>query len=220
MKKKNTIIFDLDGTLLDTLDDLRDSVNVTLTHFGWEPRSLEEIRHFVGNGLRKLMERATPEDCSNDQFEEAFDFFRKYYVEHCRIKTKPYNGIFKLLAVLKEKGCRMAIVSNKNDAAVKELSKDYFDEYVAVAIGEREGVARKPAPDSVFAALKELGSSAEDTVYVGDSEVDYATAKNSGLDCILVSWGFRDKELLQSLEGAVVVDDWEELLEKLEHYHE
>ena len=212
MKKKNTIIFDLDGTLLDTLEDLRDSVNVTLSHFGWETRSLEEIRHFVGNGIRKLMERATPEDCSNEQFEEAFAFFREYYVGHCRIKTKPYEGILKLLASLKEMGYRLAIVSNKNDTAVKELCQDYFKDYVTVAIGEREGVARKPAPDSVFAALKELGSSAEDAVYIGDSEVDYATAKNSELDCILVSWGFRDKELLENLEGVAVVDNCEELL--------
>lgn len=215
MKKKNTIIFDLDGTLLDTLEDLRDSVNVTLAHFGWKTRSLEEIRRFVGNGIRKLMERATPDDCSDEQLEEAFAFFREYYVGHCRIKTKPYKGIPKLLASLKEMGCRIAIVSNKNDAAVKELCRDYFKEYVAVAIGEREGVARKPAPDSVFAALGELGSSVEDAIYIGDSDVDYATAKNSGLDCILVSWGFRDKELLKSLAGAVVVDDCEELLKML-----
>lgn len=212
MMKKDTIIFDLDGTLLNTLEDLHDSVNVTLSHFGWETRSLEEIRRFLGNGIRKLMEQATPENCPDKQFEDAFAFFREYYVNHCRIKTKPYAGILTMLAALKEKGFHLAIVSNKNDAAVKELCQDYFKEYVTISIGEREGVARKPAPDSVFAALKELGSSVENAIYVGDSEVDYATAKNSGLDCILVSWGFRDKELLESFEEAIVVDDCEELL--------
>lgn len=215
MNTKNTMIFDLDGTLLDTLDDLMDSVNTTLAHFGWEPRSREEIRRFLGNGIRNLMERSTPEGCSGTQFEEALAFFREYYVKHCRIKTKPYQGVLALLASLKEKGCRIAIVSNKNDTAVKELCQDYFKEYVPVAIGEREGVARKPAPDSVFTALKELGSSAEEAVYIGDSEVDYATAKNSGLDCILVSWGFRDREQLISLGGTTVADDCEELLEML-----
>lgn len=209
--KKNTVIFDLDGTLLNTLEDLRDSVNVIMERYGWEVHSLAQIRNFVGNGIGKLMERSIPGGRENVQFEEAFANFREYYTGHCRIKTRPYDGVLELMKILSETGFRMAIVSNKNDAAVKELNQIYFAEYTQVAIGEREGVRRKPAPDSVFAALKELGSCQEEAVYIGDSEVDYETAKNSGLDCILVSWGFRDRELLESFDGAVVADSCEEI---------
>lgn len=215
MKKYNTIIFDLDGTLLNTLEDLRDSVNVIMRRYGWQEHSLEQIRKFVGNGLGKLIERAIPLGKENDKYEEALQEMKEYYTEHCLIKTKPYDGVLDLMKTLSEHGFRMAIVSNKNDVAVKELNEIFFAKYTGAAIGDREGANRKPAPDAVYAALDELRSEKEHAVYIGDSEVDYQTAKNSGLDCILVSWGFRDRELLESFEGAVVVDTCEEILESV-----
>lgn len=215
MGKYNTVIFDLDGTLLNTLEDLRDSVNVIMTRFGWQQHSLEQIRKFVGNGIGKLMERSVPRGRENEQFEDAFSQFREYYTEHCRIKTRPYEGVLEMMKTLSEHEFRMAIVSNKNDAAVKELNDIYFSGYIKAAIGDRPGARRKPAPDAVFAALEELGSEREHAVYIGDSEVDYETASNSGLDCILVSWGFRDRELLESFQNVTVVDRCEEILDRL-----
>lgn len=215
MKKCNTVIFDLDGTLLNTIEDLRDSVNVIMERFGWPTHSLDQIRSFVGNGIGKLMERSIPNGKGNESFEEAFVQFREYYTEHCRIKTKPYDGVLELMKTLSEHGFRLGIVSNKNDAAVKELNEIYFSDYTKAAIGDRDGARRKPAPDSVYQALEELGSRKEEAVYIGDSEVDYETAVNSGIPCILVSWGFRDRELLESFENATVVDQCEEVLEIL-----
>lgn len=215
MNKKNTVIFDLDGTLLNTLEDLRDSVNAIMKKYGFPQYSTDQIRSFVGNGVGKLIERSVPEGRENESFEAALADFKSYYTAHCRIRTKPYDGVLDLMKSLCERGFRLAIVSNKNDAAVRELNEIYFSQYTKAAIGDREGAKRKPAPDAVFAALGELGSEKENAVYVGDSEVDYETAANSGLDCILVSWGFRDRELLQSLEGAVVADDCEQLLNML-----
>lgn len=213
MKNKDTIIFDLDGTLLNTLDDLSDSVNVIMKQYGYPEHSREQIRTFVGNGIGKLIERSIPGGRENDRFDQVLADFRDYYTGHCKIKTKPYDGVLDLMRALSERGCKLAIVSNKNDAAVRELNEIYFARYTGAVIGDREGVKRKPAPDLVFAALKKLGSAKENAVYIGDSEVDYETAKNSGLDCILVSWGFRDRELLESFEDAVVVDRCEEILE-------
>ena len=207
MKKKDTVIFDLDGTLLNTLDDLRDSVNAVMKKYGYPQHSLEQIRTFVGNGIGKLMERSVPGGRENEQFEQAFADFKSYYTDHCQIKTKPYDGVVDLMKCLSEQGFKLAIVSNKNDAAVKELNEIYFSRYTNAAIGERKGVRRKPAPDSVYAALDQLGSDIEKAVYIGDSDVDYETAVHCGMDCILVSWGFRDRELLESFDGAVVVED-------------
>ena len=204
----NTIVFDLDGTLLNTLEDLCDSVNVIMERFGWKTHSLEEIRRFVGNGIGKLMERATPEGRENPQFEEAFEAFRAYYTDHCQIKTRAYDGVVDLMNELKENGAKLAIVSNKNDAAVKELNEIYFSGCVSAAIGEVEGRQRN-------AALEELGSTKDEAVYIGDSEVDYATACASGLPCVLVSWGFRDKELLESFDAEKVVDNVKDLREFL-----
>lgn len=215
MKTYNTVIFDLDGTLLNTLEDLRDSVNVIMESYKWPIHSLEQVRSYVGNGLGKLMECAIPEGKENVQFEEAFGEFKKYYTAHCRIKTKPYDDVLWLIQQLSEKGFQQAIVSNKNDGAVKELNEIYFSKYISVAIGDRPGARRKPAPDSVFTALEQLGSSREEAVYIGDSDVDYATAKNSGLPCILVSWGFRDRKLLDSFGDAQVVDSCQEILDLL-----
>ena len=215
MKKKDTFIYDLDGTLLNTLDDLRDSVNAVMKKYGYPQHSLEQIRTFVGNGIGKLMERSVPGGRENEQFEQAFADFKSYYTDHCQIKTKPYDGVVDLMKCLSEQGFKLAIVSNKNDAAVKELNEIYFSRYTNAAIGERKGVRRKPAPDSVYAALDQLGSDIEKAVYIGDSDVDYETAVHCGMDCILVSWGFRDRELLESFDGAVVVDRCAEIRELL-----
>lgn len=196
MKQYNTVIFDLDGTLLDTLDDLADATNYALRSMGMPERTIEEVRFFVGNGVRRLMELAVPDGFDNPKFEETFAKFKEYYGVHCNDKTKAYEGVVDLLRELKEEGYALAIVSNKLDSAVKELSEIYFEGIVKVAIGEKEGVAKKPAPDTVYKALEELGMPTEGAVYVGDSDVDVMTAKNAGLPCISVLWGFRDKEFL------------------------
>jgi len=201
--KKTTVVFDLDGTLLDTLQDLANAVNYALEQQGMPKRTLEEVRQFVGNGVRLLMIRAVPDGERNPLFEETFALFKEYYGKHCNDNTKPYAGVVELIETLKEKGYAVAIVSNKIDFAVKELNDLYFKGIVPVAIGEKEGIRRKPAgirrkpaPDTVYEALKELGKTKEEAVYVGDSDVDLETAKNSGMPCISVLWGFRDKEFL------------------------
>lgn len=196
MQQYHTVIFDLDGTLLNTLEDLSNAVNYALKQYEMPPRTIEEIRQFVGNGVRTLMIRAVPQGDDNPQFEEVFSCFKKYYGEHCNDTTKPYAGIMELLKELQDKGYVLAIVSNKIDSAVKELQKRYFDGLISVAIGEREGIQRKPAPDTVLTAFAELGVSKEEAVYVGDSDVDIMTAHNAGIPCISVLWGFRDKQFL------------------------
>lgn len=196
MNKINTVIFDMDGTILDTLDDLTDSVNYVLEKFGIPTRTKEEYRLFFGNGIKYALRCAVPSDVSDDVIDEMFPIFKEYYDQHCLDKTKPYDGILELMKELKSQGYKMAIVSNKIDSAVKELNERFFAEYVSVAIGEKPGIKRKPAPDTVLAALAELGSSKEEAIYIGDSEVDFQTAQNSGLPCISVLWGFRDKDFL------------------------
>lgn len=209
------VIFDLDGTLLNTLYDLTDSVNWALEKYGLPKRSMEEVRSFVGNGLRNLMLQAVPEGEDNPVFEELFEFFREYYKTHCNIKTVPYEGILELLKELKNRDIKMAIVSNKIDAGVKELNTIYFSDYVEVAIGEREGIGRKPAPDSVFEALRLLGVDAEHAVYVGDSDVDIQTAKNAKVRCVSVTWGFRDEAFLMENGADIMIDRPVELLKYL-----
>ncbi len=207
MGKYKTIIFDLDGTLLDTLEDLKNSVNFALGNAGLKERSLEEVRKFVGNGVRRLMELAVPDGEDNPDFSRILADFKEHYKVHCNDKTAPYPHIMELLAELKKRGYKMAIVSNKFYGAVQELKKLYFEDYISVAIGEKEGIRKKPAPDTVLEAMKELESKKEDTVYVGDSEVDIATAKNTGLDCIAVAWGFRTKEEQKRAGGKIFADD-------------
>ncbi len=197
MKKYRTIIFDLDGTLLNTLEDLKDAVNYALHSMDMPERTMGEVRRFVGKGVRRLMELAVPDGFANPAFEEAFAKFKEYYGVHCNDKTGAYDGILPLLRELKEEGYALAIVSNKPDAAVRELSEIYFEGIIKVAIGEREGVMKKPAPDAVYAALAKLHMPKETAVYVGDSEVDVMTAKNAGLPCISVLWGFRDEAFLR-----------------------
>ena len=212
---KTAVIFDLDGTLLNTLFDLADSVNWALKKYNMPLRTVEEVRAFVGNGLRNLMDQAVPEGENNPVFETLFEEFREYYKGHCNIKTAPYDGILELLERLKEQGHPMAIVSNKIDSGVKELNEIHFSDYVEVAIGEREGIARKPAPDSVVEALRLLGIDKENAVYVGDSDVDIATANNADVRCITVLWGFRDEEFLAEHGAKVMIKHPLELLEYL-----
>lgn len=193
----DTIIFDLDGTLLDTLEDLTDAVNYALDTYHMPTRTIDEVRCFVGNGVRTLMIRAVPQGEENPRFEEVFVAFKEYYGEHCNDKTRPYDGIMELLKTLKKQGYVLGIVSNKIDSAVKELNRKYFADLIDVAIGEREGVQRKPAPDTVLTALQELGKEKKNAIYIGDSEVDIATAMNVGIPCISVLWGFRSVEFLK-----------------------
>lgn len=213
--KYNTVIFDLDGTLLDTLADLADSTNAALEIFGFPTHSYDSVRMFVGNGVRNLMIRALPDGEGNPKFEECLETFRAHYAKNCRNKTQAYEGIYPMLAELKARGIKMAIVSNKFDAAVKTLNRDYFGEYIDIAIGERAEIRKKPAPDTVLQALRELDSSADEAVYVGDSDVDVATAVNSGMACIGVSWGFRGRDFLAAHGAKTIVDTPAELLQVL-----
>lgn len=214
-KKYEAIVFDLDGTLLNTLEDLMDSVNYALGICGIPERSYEEIRRSVGNGIERLLELVVPNGSENPQFERAFTLFKEYYGKHCNDKTNLYPGIRELLDTLKREGFLMAIVSNKYYEGVQNLKQQYFKDYLQVAIGEREGIRKKPAPDTVLAALNELKVPKEKAVYIGDSEVDIATAANTGMDCITVGWGFRTREEQEAAGGKVFVDSPMEVLELL-----
>lgn len=203
----------MDGTILDTLEDLTDSVNEMMRRKKYPEYTKEDIRTFVGNGMRKLMERALPKEATEEEIDQGFLDLRAYYQEHCKIKTKPYDGILELLQTLKEKGYLLAVVSNKADGSVKELCEEYFNGIFDCAIGEKPEIQRKPAPDSVLAALEELKVEGKDAVYIGDSEVDFQTSQNAKLDHILVRWGFRDEDFLRSQGGSVFVSKPEEILE-------
>lgn len=204
-------VFDMDGTILDTLEDLKDSLNVILTKHGYSTRTLEEVRGFVGNGILKLIERAVPEECNEEQIKMVYNDFIPYYREHSADKTRPYEGIVSLLLELKKSGMKLAVVSNKADVAVQDLCVQYFDGLFDVAAGEQEGMAKKPAPDMVELVLSTLQVSKEDAVYIGDSEVDVATAKNSGLHLCAVEWGFRDKHVLKEYGAEHIFADTESL---------
>ncbi|MCD8023548.1 MAG: HAD family hydrolase [Lachnospiraceae bacterium] len=195
-RKYDAVVFDLDGTLLDTLKDLTDSVNAALTQYQMPTCEQETIRSIVGNGIRNLICKAVPDGEENPDFSNVFAAFKSHYGEHCMDATEPYPGIPYLLSELRNRGVKMAIVSNKADFAVQKLRDVYFGELIDAAVGEREGCRRKPEPDSVLQALEALGVSREQAVYVGDSEVDILTAKNAGVDGIIVTWGFRSRELL------------------------
>ncbi len=207
-------IFDLDGTLLDTLGDLATSVNYALRLHGMPEHSLSDIRRFVGNGVRLLMDRAVPEGAKNPQFKEAFDAFRAHYTVHSLDTTRPYDGIPEMLSELKAQGCRMAVVSNKFMTATQDLIRHFFPDTIEVAIGEHEseGIRKKPAPDTVIEALRQLGVGVENTVYVGDSDVDIETARNSHLPCVSVLWGFRSREFLIQHGAETFISTPSELL--------
>ncbi len=211
MHKYKTYIFDLDGTLLSTLADLAASTNYALRTHHMPERSLDEVRRFVGNGVKKLMERAIPNGLNNPLFEETFATFRQHYMQHNLDTTQPYPGIMQLLEQLKAEGKNIAVVSNKFYAATRELCRHFFGDLVPVAIGEREDIRKKPAPDTVIEALRELGVDNEGAVYIGDSDVDIMTAKNSGMPCVSVLWGFRDKEFLLEHGATTLISKPEEM---------
>ena len=207
------VVFDLDGTLLDTLDDLTDSTNAALGKFSLPLRTRDEVRTFVGNGIAKLIERAVGENGRHLHAEVLAEFKRDYALR-CADKTAPYEGILPLLQTLQAQGIKTAVVSNKADFAVKSLAKTYFDGLLLAAVGENEeaGIRKKPAPDSLLAVMEQLSAAAETTLYVGDSEVDIQTAKNAGVDCLCVTWGFRDKAYLVEEGGRLFVDTAVEIL--------
>ena len=225
MKEYSIYIFDLDGTLLDTLGDLAAAVNYALRLHGMPEHSIDDVRRFVGNGVRKLMERAVPDGTVNPLFDEAFATFRSYYVEHAQDTTHPYEGIPETLAALKARGCRLAVVSNKMRKATEELCRHFFPDTIEVAIGEDEaaGIRKKPAPDTVFAAMDALGvlrpsmeipmTHISSAVYVGDSDVDIDTAHNAGIPCISVLWGFRDKDFLLQHGAKTLISAPHDLLD-------
>ena len=209
-----TYIFDLDGTLLDTLGDLTASVKYAMRTHGMPEHSVDEVCRFVGNGVRRLMERAVPGGAAHPAFEAAFATFRRHYMEHSLDTTRPYEGIPEMLQELKRRGRHTAVVSNKFDAATKELCRHFFPDTIDVAVGEHEaeGIRKKPAPDTVLQALSQLGVGQEGAVYVGDSDVDIQTARNSGLPCISVLWGFRNREFLLAHGAETFVSQPSELL--------
>ena len=212
MKEYKAYIFDLDGTLLDTLEDLADAVNYAMRKNGFPERSLSEVRSFVGDGMRLLVKRSSPEGIEDAALEQAFADFRDYYSVHYMDKTKPYPGIEAMLRALKAQGKRLCVISNKVDYAVKLLMDQFFPGFFETVLGEREGIRRKPAPDSLLAVMEELGLSKEECVYIGDSDTDILTAKNAGIDPISVSWGFRTEDFLKSHGAEKIVNKVEDLL--------
>ena len=210
-------IFDLDGTLLDTLDDLTDSMNYILGKHNFTLRTRDEVRNFVGNGVRKLVERAVPNDYKEDDefIDKFYNDFSLYYNSHSDIKTSPYPGTLDMLDKLLENGFDIAIVSNKIDSAVKDLSMKFFGERIKAAIGEKPSIRHKPEPDMVFMAMEEMDADKGNSIYIGDSEVDIQTAKNSGIPCISVLWGFKDRKFLEMSGASILVDSMESLGEKL-----
>lgn len=209
--KYKLIIFDMDGTILDTLRDLADALNYALAESAYPLRTIEEVRRFIGNGVRKLVERGMPAGADEKAREKVYDDFNRYYRIHCSDHTRPYEGIETLLSALRKAGCLTAVVSNKADYGVQQLCAQFFDGLFDLAAGEREGIAKKPAPDLVNAVLRELKISREEAVYIGDSEVDLETAANAGMNCITVSWGFRGEAFLREHKAPLVVNSMEEL---------
>ena len=210
-----TAIFDLDGTLLDTLEDLFRAVNRALRRHGLPLRTRDEIRSFVGNGVERLVRRSLPEGYAEETASSVLADFKTTYAAICRDNTRPYDGILPLLSTLRERGIRIAVVSNKFDAATKALCAEYFGELVDVAIGERADIRKKPSPDTVFEALTALGVAADDAVYIGDSEVDIQTAKNCDMDCISVTWGFKDTDFLLANGAKTLAHTPDQLLDLL-----
>ena len=209
------VIFDLDGTLLYTLEDLYLATNHALAEMGFPPRSRDEVRSYVGNGYRRLFALACPPDSSDAEQEQALAIFNAYYLAHAQDHTSPYPGIPELLARLEEEGIPLAVVSNKGDAAVRELMDATFPGAFRAVVGEREGVRRKPAPDTVDEVMRQLRLSPADVVLVGDSEVDVATAANAGCACIAVTWGYRSVQELHAAGATILADTCDDLLSLL-----
>lgn len=209
--KYESYIFDLDGTLLNTLDDLAASCNFALRSYGLPEHSVDDVRRFVGNGVRLLMTRAIPGGESFAQFEECYACFRQYYLHHNLDTTAPYPGIMELIAKLNANGKKVAVVSNKFYEATQDLVRHFFGEEIKVAIGERPDIHKKPAPDTVIEALRQLDMPSSTAVYIGDSDVDIDTARNCGMPCISVLWGFRDRDFLIEHGATTLVKTPEEI---------
>ena len=214
--KYTTIVFDCDGTLLDTLTDLRNTVNYVLRAHDLPERSVSEVKAALGNGVAHLMRQSLPASISDDEFTNYLDEFKAYYGEHLQDYTAPYPGMLDVLDTLRAKGYKLAIVSNKIQEGITPLNKEYFGDRLPVAIGERPGLQRKPAPDMVLQALKELDSTQSESIYIGDSEVNVATANNSGLLCIGVTWGFRDEQLHKDLGVKYIARKAEDIVTIIE----
>lgn len=207
----STVIFDLDGTLLDTLDDLTASTNHALRTLGMPPRKRKEVRQFVGNGIYNLIRLAVPQNSSARTIDKTYAVFNQHYAEHHLDKTAPYPGVIDIVDRLRAKGMQCCVVSNKGDYAVRPLVEHFFPHRFEVAVGEREDIRRKPAPDTVLACMDELDAEASSCVYVGDSEVDVACARNAGIDCIIVTWGFRDETYVRAHGGTTFAHSASEL---------
>lgn len=205
-------IFDMDGTILDTLQDLTDSINYALAQCGYPPRCGEDIKNFLGDGVWKLIERAAGEAAPQEHINKIHDVFISHYPENCDIKTQPYKGIEDCIKTLKNAGCLTAVVSNKDDIAVKKLAQQYFPGMFDISLGRRDGIPRKPAPDSVNEVLLMLNIDRKNAVYIGDSEVDISTAENALMDSIIVTWGFRDEEYLKSCGAKILIDSPEKII--------
>lgn len=208
-------IFDMDGTILDTLEDLKNATNYALRTNGLPERTLDEVRQFVGNGILMLMKRAVPKGTDDSMLQQVFQTFTAYYSEHCADTTKPYDGIISLIQSLRASGIKTAVVSNKADFAVQELVRTYFDGCFDIAIGERSGIQKKPAPDSVYEVISALHMEKSDAIYIGDSDVDLATANNADIPCIAVEWGFRTHDFLIEHGAAILVAKPEEIFDLL-----
>ena len=221
MKDYQAILFDMDGTVLDTLRDLNAAVNCCMQHFGYSTQSLDDTRRFVGNGSRRLIERSVPEGTGQERIEELLAWYLPHYNAHANDTTAPYEGVLPLLRALKAEGRKLAIVSNKPDRTVRELAQIHFPDLLETAVGEDEahGVRRKPAPDTLLAAAEKLGVSPGDCLYVGDSEVDILTARRAGMDCASVLWGFRSREELLAAGASKLFSTPEELLSFIEEVH-
>lgn len=205
------VLFDMDGTVLDTIDDLRNAVNYTMRHFGLPEIDIYQAKHYTGNASRHLIRCSVPDEIEGPQFEEILAFYLAYYKEHCSVLTRPYDGIEDLMKSLADKGVRMAVVSNKPDEAVKNLADRWFPGLLETSIGERQGIRRKPEPDTVFAAMKEMDALPDESLYVGDTEVDIMTARNAGIKCAAVTWGFREVQEICGLGAEYLVNSCEEL---------
>ena len=209
------VIFDLDGTLLYTLEDLYIATNYALEQVGRDKRSLDEVRNFVGNGVAKLIERAMGENSSQEEVQKCLEIFKEYYSKNAQKNTRPYDGIIELLKYLKKSGIKIALNSNKYDAAVKSLSHKYFDDLVEIALGESNNCPKKPDPTGVEKILKYFNCDKDNAIYIGDSLVDIQTAKNAKIPCISVSWGYCNKDRLL-LNNKIVVDNTQELKQAIE----
>lgn len=209
--KYDAVIFDLDGTLTDTLEDLKNSVNFAMREFGFPERTTDEVRSFVGNGVKRLIDLSVPENTSDEVSAECLSVFKSFYKDNSLVSTKPYDGIIPMLEKLKKDGVKTAVVTNKMHEAAVDIVNLFFGELIDVTIGQIDGVAQKPQPDGIYSAIEKLGVSKEKSVYVGDSEVDCITAKNAGIPCIGVTWGFRDREILVGNGADFIINFPEEI---------